>query len=54
MDSASPEMSFVSLILHASVLVQMIMAVLLIASIYSWYVIFPEACPIGQCPAAQP
>ncbi len=48
MDSASPEMSIVSLILHASVLVQMIMAVLLIASIYSWYVIFQKRAQLAN------
>lgn len=40
MDTPSPETSIVSLILQASVLVQMIMALLLLASLFSWYVIF--------------
>jgi len=42
MDAPSPEMSIVSLILHASLLVQAIMAMLLLASIFSWYVIFQK------------
>jgi biopolymer transport protein TolQ len=41
-------MSIVSLILHASVLVQMIMLSLLIASIYSWYVIFQKRAQLAN------
>jgi biopolymer transport protein TolQ len=48
MDTASPETSIVSLILQASVLVQMIMALLLLASLFSWYVIFRKRSQLAN------
>ena len=48
MDTASPETSIVSLILQASVLVQMVMALLLLASLFSWYVIFRKRSQLAN------
>ena len=48
MDTPSTDMSIVSLILQASLLVQAVMVMLLLASIFSWYVIFQKRAQLSN------